>query len=317
MKKFYLLMLAVVLLATPLVQAQGQKITNRYSMSLKQQEDGTYKLAASADRYKFLDLDTIPDLLTVYQPRPIAAGKHYKHCVTEEYLYKSYPTYDLKLEIDRAVTTEPAPFVVYIHGGGWVSGITTMRNRYISQWAQKGFFTASIGYTWAPDKIYPAQLFEVFKAIDQILDSAEENNFDPQNVVIAGESAGGYYITYVASCFNDKSILDALGIEFRHFGKAKINALVSICGCFDLQRLTDPQKEQSEFPDMKMMATTFLGKSIEETREYLSRFDCLCESTVRNSSAGQIFLKHLLAAHGDILKTAVHATARSVQLAME
>ena len=165
------------------------------------------------------------------------------------------------------------PLFVYIHGGGWVSGITPMRNRYISQWAQKGFFTASIGYTWAPDKVYPAQLFEVFKALDQILDSAEENNFDPENIVIAGESAGGYYITYVASCFNDKSILDGLGIDFKHFGKAKINALVSICGCFDLQRLTDASKEQSKFPDMKMMATTFLGKNLEDTRAHLKMDD--------------------------------------------
>ena len=165
------------------------------------------------------------------------------------------------------------PLFIYIHGGGWVSGITPMRNRYIANWAQKGFFTASIGYTWAPDKVYPAQLFEVFKAIDQILDSAEENNFDPQNIVIAGESAGGYYISYVANCFNDKSVLDGLGIDFKHFGKAKIKALVSICGCYDLQRLTDESKEQSEFPDMKMMVTTFLGKNLEDVRAYLKTDD--------------------------------------------
>ncbi len=169
----------------------------------------------------------------------------------------------------KDLKNEKKPLFIYIHGGGWVSGITPMRNRYISQWAHKGFFTASIGYTWAPDKVYPAQLFEVFKAIDQILDTAEENNFDPENIVIAGESAGGYYISYVASCFNDKSILDALGIVFKNFGKAKIKALVSICGCYDLQRLTDENKEQSEFPDMKMMVTTFLGKNLEDARAYL------------------------------------------------
>ena len=168
---------------------------------------------------------------------------------------------------------EKKPLFIYIHGGGWVSGITTMRNRYIANWAQKGFFTASIGYTWAPDKVYPAQLFEVFKAIDQILDSAEENNFDPQNIVIAGESAGGYYISYVANCFNDKSVLDGLDIDFKHFGRAKIKALVSICGCYDLQRLTNPDKEQSKFPDMKMMVTTFLGKNLEDTRAYLKTDD--------------------------------------------
>lgn len=168
---------------------------------------------------------------------------------------------------------EKKPLFIYIHGGGWVSGITPMRNRYIANWAQKGFFTASIGYTWAPDKVYPAQLFEVFKAIDQILDTAEENNFDPENIVIAGESAGGYYISYVANCFDDKTALDELGIDFRHFGKAKIKALVSICGCFDLNRLADESKEQSEFPDMKMMVSTFLGKSIEDARAYLKTDD--------------------------------------------
>ena len=161
------------------------------------------------------------------------------------------------------------PLFVYIHGGGWISGITPMRNRYISQCAERGFYTASIGYTWAPEAIFPKQLHEIFKALDQILDTAEENNFDIDNVVIAGESAGGYYITYVVSCLTDKSILDALGIEFKHFDDVKIKALVSICGCYDLQRLTDSNKEQSTFPDMKMMVPTFLGKSLAETREYL------------------------------------------------
>ena len=47
------------------------------------------------------------------------------------------------------------PLFVYIHGGGWISGITPMRNRYISQWAERGFYTASIGYTWAPEAIFP------------------------------------------------------------------------------------------------------------------------------------------------------------------
>lgn len=161
------------------------------------------------------------------------------------------------------------PLFIYIHGGGWISGITPMRNRYISNWAQKGFYTASIGYTWAPEAVYPTQIKEIFMALDQILDDAEKCNFDTENIVIAGESAGGYYISYVASCFNDKSILDALGIEFRHFDSAKIKALVSICGCYDLQRLTDESKEQSTFPDMKMMVPTFVGKSLAETREFL------------------------------------------------
>lgn len=168
---------------------------------------------------------------------------------------------------------EKKPLLIYIHGGGWISGITPMRNRYVSEWAKKGFYCASIGYTWAPKKIYPAQLHEIFTALDKILDDAEKHNVDTQNVVIAGESAGGYYISYVASCLNNKAILDHLNIDFKHFGKVKIKALVSICGCFDLARLTDTSKEQSKYPDIKMMASTFVGKSFAETVGFLKNDD--------------------------------------------
>ncbi len=213
--------------------------------------------------YNFTEL-----LVHVLTVRPCPKDLEYKITSYDEGKLNKIYTYCRKDLKDKK-----KPLFIYIHGGGWFSGITQMRNRYISNWAQNGFYTASISYTWAPDKVYPAQLYEIFKALDDILDTAEENNFDSQNIVIAGESAGGYYITYVASCLNDKSILDALGIEFKHFNDVKIKALVSISGCFDLQRLTDVNKKQSTFPDMKKMVPTFLGKTLEETREYLKTDD--------------------------------------------
>lgn len=169
----------------------------------------------------------------------------------------------------KDLVSEKKPLFIYIHGGGWISGVTPMRNRYVSEWAKKGFYCASIGYSYAPQEVFPTQIKEIFKALDQILYGAEKYNFDPENVVIAGESAGGYYISYVASCLNDKSILDALGIEFKNIDKIKIKALVSLSGCFDLQRITDVHKEQSEYPDIKMMASTFVGKPFAETVEFL------------------------------------------------
>lgn len=52
------------------------------------------------------------------------------------------------------------PLFVYIHGGGWVSGVTDMRNTYIMNWAKKGFFCASVSYTWAPQATYPGQVHD-------------------------------------------------------------------------------------------------------------------------------------------------------------
>ena len=109
--------------------------------------------------------------------RPCPENLDYKIQIYDEGKQNKIYTYcrkDLK--------SKKKPLFIYIHGGGWVSGITPMRNRYIANWAEKGFFTASIGYTWAPDKVYPAQLFEVFKALDQILDTAEKITLTPRTL---------------------------------------------------------------------------------------------------------------------------------------
>lgn len=170
---------------------------------------------------------------------------------------------------NKKLLNKKKPLFIYIHGGGWISGITEMRNAYISEWAKKGFFTASISYTYAPQKMFPHQLKEIFTAIDYILDNADKNNVDKDNIVLAGESAGGYYVAYVASCINDTTVLDKLGINFRHKDSFKIKSIISHCGCYDLKRLTNPEKRQSRFPDMKMMISSFLGMNLDEIRVLL------------------------------------------------
>ena len=114
------------------------------------------------------------------------------------------------------------PLFLYIHGGGWISGITEMRNPYITNWAELGFYCASISYSYAPQEVFPTQIKEIFTAIDYIVDHAEGLNIDTENVVIAGESAGGYYITFVSHCLSHPEVLEKLGIEFRNADKIKM-----------------------------------------------------------------------------------------------
>ena len=159
------------------------------------------------------------------------------------------------------------PLFIYIHGGGWISGITDMRNTYLFEWAKKGYYVASVSYTYAPQKTYPYQLNEIFSAIDFILDNVDKSKVDINNIVLAGESAGGYYITYVAACSKDRSILDKLNIDFRHKDTFDVKAIVSHCGCYSIDRLTDCNKRQSKFPDIKMMCSSFMGMPIDEIRD--------------------------------------------------
>lgn len=199
----------------------------------------------------------------LYRPTPkeLIYSKHIKYG-TEKLQYIN--TYCPKAAVNRK-----KPLFIYIHGGGWISGLTDMRNTYIMNWAKLGFYTASISYSYAPDKVFPTQLHEIFKAIDFIFDSAEENNIDTNNIVIGGESAGGYYISFVAACTADHSLFDKLEIDFRHKEHFKLKAMVSHCGCYNLQFLTDPKKPQSKFPDIKMMVSSFVGKPYKKTAEFL------------------------------------------------
>lgn len=168
------------------------------------------------------------------------------------------------------LTNKKKPLFLYIHGGGWISGITDMRNPYVCNWANLGFYCASVSYSYAPQEIFPTQIREIFTAIDYIIDHAKGLNIDTENVVIAGESAGGYYISFVAHCLAHPDVLKKLGITFRNADKFKIKVLVSHCGGFYPQNLVDENKEQSQFPDIRMMASTFFGRPLEESRKYLN-----------------------------------------------
>ena len=63
------------------------------------------------------------------------------------------------------------PLFVYIHGGGWVSGVTDMRNTYIMNWAKKGFLRLGRLYLGSADDL-PGQVQEECMTPSFILDHA-------------------------------------------------------------------------------------------------------------------------------------------------
>lgn len=169
----------------------------------------------------------------------------------------------------KGTENEKKPLFIYIHGGGWLSGITEMRNRYVALWAKKGYFVSSISYGYAPQKTFPAPIQDCFSAIDYICAHAEEWNLDLNNVILAGESAGGYFISHVASAVADFTPYSENGLTFESCQKLKVKALISLSGCYNFQRLLDKDKKQSEFPDVKIMCRSFLGMEIPEINEWL------------------------------------------------
>ena len=127
--------------------------------------------------------------------------------------------------------TTKMPIMVYIHGGGWISGYRSVRKYYCYEYAEKGFFVVNIDYDYAPDKKHPYQINQILSVIDTLYDKKEELNINFEKLILAGDSAGAYLASMVAGIINCKPI-EGISPDIKHIGDYKVKAFLSMCGAF-------------------------------------------------------------------------------------
>jgi epsilon-lactone hydrolase len=78
--------------------------------------------------------------------------------------------------------------IMYVHGGGYVSGSCSDHRGFVSKFAKfTGITNLVFEYRLAPENPFPAALDDSVKVYHWLLDAG----YKPENIVIAGESAGG------------------------------------------------------------------------------------------------------------------------------
>lgn len=83
---------------------------------------------------------------------------------------------------------DPDRVILYVHGGGYVSGSCNDHRGFVSKVAKNAGVTNLVyEYRLAPDNPFPAALDDSLKIYQWLLFSG----FKPENILIAGESAGG------------------------------------------------------------------------------------------------------------------------------
>src|SRR5690606_34944430 len=94
---------------------------------------------------------------------------------------------------------EPARAIVYLHGGGWVTGTLDTYDALCRQLAERvDAQVFSVDYRLAPEAPYPAAFDDCEAALAGILADAGRFGIDPRRVVLAGDSAGGHLAIGVA-----------------------------------------------------------------------------------------------------------------------
>jgi acetyl esterase len=86
--------------------------------------------------------------------------------------------------------TGPHPVLLYLHGGGWVSGSPATHRKLAHRFAEAGFLVVSPDYRLAPEHPFPAGFEDAVHALGWVAREAARFGGDPRRLAIGGDSAG-------------------------------------------------------------------------------------------------------------------------------
>lgn len=121
--------------------------------------------------------------------------------------------------------------VVWIHGGGWLSGSKDFIANYARILASKGFTVAVVGYSLAPGAIYPTPVRQVNTALGYLVQNAARLQVEPSRIVLAGDSAGPQIALQVATLILQPSYAQIMGTQ-PTLKKDQLAGLLFYCGLY-------------------------------------------------------------------------------------
>jgi len=180
-----------------------------------------------------------------------------KDCPNVEIIF-SFPN----IEYDKL------PVVMFIHGGGWVSGSAKKINYYARLIASYGVVVANIEYSLAPEYKYPVSTIQLVEALNYIYNNSDKYKLDTDKIFIGGTSAGAHLSSQLGCLVSNEKYRKELGVEL---GVPKIEGLLLINGVYDFKTAG-----KCCFPGIRHFIWSYVGK-----KDYFS-FDRIDELSTIN-----------------------------------
>lgn len=106
-----------------------------------------------------------------------------------------------------------SPAVIYGHGGGWVlGGPATHDDMCAELCAATGAAVLLMDYRLAPEHPFPAQLEDSLKVWRWLREQGRGHGLDPENIIAAGDSAGGQMSVALAMALHELGLPQLQGL---------------------------------------------------------------------------------------------------------
>lgn len=149
----------------------------------------------------------------------------YDHNDTDAKLDVHFPDYVTNIR-------KELPVIVWVHGGGWISGHKEHIANYCRILASYGYISVSIDYSIAPEKKYPMPVIQANTALGYLLANATKLNIDTANFIMAGDSGGAHIVAQLANAIADAQYAHLIGIN-PSINSQKLSGMLLYCGPYD------------------------------------------------------------------------------------
>jgi acetyl esterase len=140
---------------------------------------------------------------------------------------------DVYYPISIEGTDTVLPTIVWIHGGGWVSGSKEEVGNYMKILASHGYTAVGVNYALSPGARYPTPPRQVNAALAYLAREAANLHVDPARMVLAGDSAGANIAAQVANIVSVPSYATAVGID-PAVERDQLKGVLLFCGPYDV-----------------------------------------------------------------------------------
>ncbi len=145
------------------------------------------------------------------------------------------------------------PLIVFVHGGGWISGERDMYSEEAEWFARLGFAAATIDYRLAPLYPFPAALVDVQAFVRFIRAEADKFGIERNKIAAMGNSAGGHLA----------AMLGVSRVGFGGEGVVRVDAVVDVCGLTDMRNPSDTQYPISMSFIEQFLGGNYLGREAD------------------------------------------------------